>query len=115
MTMTKGYTWLLMAREKAQSAPAGSRRSPDAQGGEEIRLFVRGDESIRITTHPPSMIHVFGPGRVQKSHEFASAAEFGKFLDSFGQQMQASGWTLLDVTERRQGLGRTDQMEGPRS
>jgi len=114
--MTKGYTWLLRGREKARSAPAGTRLSPDAQGDEEIRLFVRGDESIRITTHPSSMtLQVFGPGRVQKSHEFTSAADFGEFLGSLRQQMMAGGWTLLDVADRRQGVvGRSDQMEGRR-
>ena len=117
MTMTRGSTWLSIGRESARPAPAGTRLSPDAQGGEEIRLFVRGDESIRITAHPPSMtLHVFGPGRAQKAHEFTSATDFGEFLDSFGQQMLASGWTLLDVADRRQAVvGRTDQMEGRRS
>ena len=114
MTKKKGYTWLLFGRESGRSASAHTRRSPNAEEGEEIRLFVRGDESIRITTHPPSMTaRVFGPGRLQKSHEFASAADLGKFLDSLGQQMMAGGWTLLDVTDRRQVVvGRTDHLEG---
>jgi hypothetical protein len=114
--MKKGYTWLLRGRESARSASANTRRSPNAEEGEEIRLFVRGDESIRITTHPLSMTaHVFGPGRLQKSHEFASAADFGEFLGSLRQQMMAGGWTLLDVADRRQGVvGRSDQMEGRR-
>jgi hypothetical protein len=103
--MNKGYARFLIGRESARS---------NAQGGEETRLFVRGDESVRITAHPAAMtLQVFGPGRVQKSHEFASAADFGKFLDSFGQQMLANGWTLLDVAERRQAVaGRADQMDG---
>ena len=112
--MTKGYTWLLLGRGSARSASAHTRRSSDTEGGEEIRLFVRGDESVRITTHPSAMTaHVFGPGRQQKSHEFSSAADFGEFLDSLGQQMMAGGWTLLDVADRRQVVvGRPDQMEG---
>ena len=111
--MTRGYTWLLIGSE-ARPAPVGAELSPDPQSGEEIRLFVRGEESIRITTHAPSMtLHIFGPGRMQKSHEFTSAADFGEFLDSFGQQMRATGWTLLDVTDRRHVVpGRTDQIEG---
>jgi hypothetical protein len=111
--MKKGYTWLLRGRKSARSASAHTRRSPNVEG-EEIRLFVRGDESIRITAHPPSMTaHVFGPGRLQKSHEFTSAADYGEFLDSLGQQMMAGGWTLLDVADRRQVVvGRTDHMEG---
>jgi|SRR5688572_32995953 hypothetical protein len=114
--MTRGYTWLLIGAESARPAPASTRRSPDPQSGEEIRLFVRGQESIRITMHPSSMtLHVFGPGRTQKSHEFTSAADFREFLDSFGQQMLASGWTLLDVADRRHVVpGRIDQMEGRR-
>jgi hypothetical protein len=113
--MTKGYTWLLLGRESARSNPANTRRSPAAKEGEEIRLFVRGDESIRITMNPSAMTaHVFGPGRLQKSHEFSSAADFGEFLDSLGQQMMAGGWTLLDVADRRQVVvGRTDQIDGP--
>jgi hypothetical protein len=106
--MTKGYKWLLIGRESGRS-----RRSPGGQSDEEIRLFVRGEESIRITTHPPSMtLQVFGPGRLQKSHEFTSAADFGEFLNSFGQQMLANGWTLLDVADRRHVVvGPTDHVE----
>ena len=113
MAKKKGYTWLLLGRESARPTPVNTRRSPNVEG-EEIRLFVRGDESIRITTHPPSMTaRVFGPGRLQKSHEFTTAADFGKFLDSLGQQMMAGGWTLLDVADRRQVVvDRTDQIEG---
>ena len=100
-----------MGPESGRPAPVGTRLSPDAQGGEEIRLFVRGEESIRITTLPPSMsLKVFGPGHLQKSHEFTSAAEFGEFLDSFGQRMLASGWTLLDVADRRQAVGGREEI-----
>ena len=114
--MTRGYTWLLIGPESPRPAPSSAQPSSDAEGGEEIRLFARGEESIRITAHLPTMtLHVFGPSRLQKSHEFASAADFGEFLGSLRQQMMAGGWTLLDVADRRQGVvGRSDQMEGRR-
>jgi hypothetical protein len=57
-------------------------------------------------------LQVFGPGRQQKSHDFTSPAEFGEFLDSFGQRLLATGWTLLDVSDRRQAGAGRNQLEG---
>jgi hypothetical protein len=95
--MKKGYTWLLIG-----SKPGPSTQSPGGTDGEEIRLFARGDESVRITTHTRTLtVHVFGPGRQQKSHDFGTADAFGKFLESLEQQMRSGGWTLLDVPDRR--------------
>ena len=65
-------------------------------------MFARGDESVRITTHTHTLtINVFGPGRLQKSHGFGTAAALGEFLQSLEEQMLGNGWTLLDVPDRR--------------
>jgi hypothetical protein len=94
--MKKGYTWLLIGRDSTPGQPTD---------GEEIRLFARGDESVRITSHARTLtIHVFGPGRLQKSHDFGTADTLGKFRESLEQQMLSSGWTLLGVPDRRKAL-----------
>ena len=114
--MTRGYTWLLIGPESPR--PASDAQPPSAAPDEEeVRLFARGEESVRITTHKPSLtLHVFGPGRVQKSHDFASTAALGEFLQSFERQMLGSGWTLLDVPDRRKVVvGRIDGIEERRT
>jgi hypothetical protein len=71
-------------------------------GEEETHLFARGHESIRITVQPAAMtLHVFGPGRVQKTHQFTSAADLVEFLQSYEEGVVQNGWTLLDVNDRR--------------
>ena len=110
--MTRGYTWLLTGPESARPAPV-QRQLPPVPEGEEIRLFARGEESVRVTTHSPTLtLHVFGPGRFQKSHDFGTTAALGKFLELFEQQMLSAGWTLLDVPDRRKVvIGRIDHIE----
>jgi hypothetical protein len=110
--MTKGYTWLLIAPEQKRAA-ASDPQSPGVPDAEAIRLFVRGDESIRITTHNRTLsLSVFGPGRVQKVHEFTTTAALGEFLQTFEQQMLGNGWMLLDVTDRRKVVrGRIDPVD----
>jgi hypothetical protein len=99
--MTRGYTWLLIGPDSTRSAPAHTQ-GPPVPNGEEVRLFARGEESVRVTTHSATLtLHVFGPGRFQKSHDFGTAAALGEFLESFEQQMLSSGWALLDVPDRR--------------
>jgi hypothetical protein len=107
--MTKGYNWLLIGPD--QTRPAAS--DPDLLSAvtteQEGRLFVRGDESVRIITQNRTLsLNVFGPGRVQKIHEFTSTAALAEFLRSFEQQMLSNGWMLLDVADRRK-VGRADR------
>ena len=111
--MTKGYTWLLTGTEQKRAAAADPTSPLAAANTEGVRLFVRGDESVRITTHNRMLsLSVFGPGRVQKVHEFTSTTALGEFLESFEQQMLGNGWMLLDVADRRKVVrGRTDQID----
>lgn len=71
-------------------------------------LFVRGEESIRITRHPTrTTLRVYGPGLLQNSHEFESTASLEKFRQSYEERVLRNGWVLLKVTDRRaSGRGR---------
>ena len=100
--MNKDYRWLLIGPDnpRASHTEAGTSLLPDE--ADDVHLFSRGQESIRITIRTGMrMLHVFGPGRVQKMHEFSSVEDLHEFLQSYEEGVRASGWTLLDVTERR--------------
>jgi hypothetical protein len=100
--MTKSYSWLLIGPEQGRSASSDAHPPAPVPGEGEIRLFVRGDESVRVMAHNRTLsLQVFGPGRVQKVHEFSSTVALGDFLQSFEQQMLGNGWMLLDVGDRR--------------
>jgi len=100
--MNKDYRWLLIGPEQSRSPQPSSNSSLPPQEGDEIHLFARGQASIRILIRPTTKtLHVFGPGRVQKLHEFASATELADFLESYERGVVENGWTLLDVNERR--------------
>jgi hypothetical protein len=111
--MTKGYTWFLTGPEHKRAAALDAQSPSAISSTEAVRLFVRGDESVRITTHNRTLsLSVFGPGRVQKVHEFTSTEALAEFLESFEQQMLGNGWMLLDVADRRKVVrGRIDQAE----
>ena len=115
--MTTGYTWLRIGPESLRSTPSGAQPLSPGPDGEDVRLFARGEESVRITAHVPTLaLHVFGPGRVQKSHEFGSTTALVEFVQSFEQQMLSSGWVLLDVPDRRKVVtGQIDHVEARRS
>jgi len=99
--MNKDYRWLLIGPEYPRGSESDTETSA-APVGEAVRLFARGHESIRITIRAGMhTLHVFGPGRLQKQHDFPSAAELEQFLESYEKSMVEGGWTLLDVTERR--------------
>jgi hypothetical protein len=106
--MTRDYRWLLIGaghgrepHQEPHSTPA-ARRAPAGADGEDVRLFVRGDESMRFVIRAARhTLHVFGPGRVQKVHEFPGALELQAFLTSYEQRMLDTGWALLDVSDRR--------------
>ena len=100
--MNKDYRWLLIGPEPARGPQSGADPSGAAQPGDEVRLFARGHESIRIMIRAGMRtLQVFGPGRLQKLHEFPSAAELEQFLQSYEKGVMENGWTLLDVTDRR--------------
>ena len=103
--MNKDYRWLLIGSEQSgqnRSSQPSANSSLPPQEGDEIRLFARGQESRRITIRPRTRtLQVCGPGRVQKLHEFSSAAELAEFLELYERSLVDSGWTLLDVNERR--------------
>ena len=99
--MTGSYKSLLIGDETPAPHP-GSNASPPLPGAEEIHLFVRGYESIRILIgRATKTVQVFGPGRVQKVHEYSTAAELQELLHSYEQSVLAGGWILLDVNDRR--------------
>jgi hypothetical protein len=100
--MNKDYKWLLIGPDAPRSLPTDAS-TPLLHGEpEDIHLFSRGQESIRISIRSGMRtLHVFGPGRVQKMHEFSSVEDLREFLRSYEEGVRASGWTLLDVTERR--------------
>ena len=100
--MTRSYRWLLIGDEHSPAPHPGSNASPALPDAEEIHLFVRGYESIRILIRPATKtVQVFGPGRVQKLQEFTRTTELEEFLKAYERGMLESGWTLLDVTDRR--------------
>ncbi len=103
--MHKDYRWLLIGPEQpgqTRSSQPSSNSSLPPQEGDEIHLFARGQESIRITIRPTTnTLQVCGPGRVQKLHEFSSATELADFLQSYERGVVDDGWTLLDLNERR--------------
>jgi hypothetical protein len=99
--MNKGYRWLLIGPEHPRR-PQSEMETMMVSGEQETHLFARGQESIRITVHPATMtLHVFGPGRLQKMHEFTNAAELVEFLQSYEEGVLQNGWRLLDVDDRR--------------
>jgi hypothetical protein len=100
--MNKDYRWLLIGPDNPRASQADAATSLLADEPEDVHLFSRGQESIRITIRSGMRtLHVFGPGRVQKMHEFSSVEDLREFLQSYEEGVRASGWTLLDITDRR--------------
>jgi hypothetical protein len=64
-------------------------------------LFVRGEESIRITTGPARTLLIFGPGEARQSCDFTDAAALTHFLESYQQRLLDDGWILGIIAERR--------------
>jgi hypothetical protein len=66
-------------------------------------LFVRGEESIRMTTKPTGgTLLIFGPGEANQSYDFLDAAALRTFLESYQERLLNDGWVLAIVAERRQ-------------
>lgn len=65
-------------------------------------LFVRGEESIRITTGPQGTLRIFGPMDASQSCDFSDAASLEQFVASYQQRLLNDGWVLAIVAERRQ-------------
>jgi hypothetical protein len=65
-------------------------------------LFVRGEESIRLTTSPRGTLLIFGPGDAHQSCDFTEAATLMQFVESYQQRLLDDGWVLAVVAERRQ-------------
>jgi hypothetical protein len=100
--MHKDYRWLLIGAEQPRQPQPAANTSLLLRDPDEIHLFARGHESIRITIRTTTKtLLVFGPGRAQKFYEFATEAELQEFLQSYEQDALKNGWTLLDVNDRR--------------
>jgi hypothetical protein len=65
-------------------------------------LFVRGEESIRITTAPQGTLRIFGPRDASQSCDFTDATSLEQFVESYRQRLLNDGWVLAVVAERRQ-------------
>ena len=66
-------------------------------------LFVRGEQSIRITrASTGKRLLTYGPADAKHSHDFTSAASLEEFLESYQQRLKNDGWVLAIVSERRQ-------------
>ena len=65
-------------------------------------LFVRGEESIRITTGPQGTLRIFGPREANQSCDFSDAASLDQLVASYQQRLLNDGWVLAIVAERRQ-------------
>jgi hypothetical protein len=64
-------------------------------------LFVRGEESIRVTATPTGSLLIFGPGDAHQSFDFTEAATLTQFMESYQQRLLGDGWVLAIVAERR--------------
>jgi hypothetical protein len=66
------------------------------------KLYVRGDESVRLTTMPLAlMLLVCGPGATEQLHRFNSEAALDAFQRAHEDALVAAGWTLHVSTDRR--------------
>lgn len=65
-------------------------------------LYVRGDESIRVTRLPTGVtLLVFGPLSAEHSHQFDSEATLKEFWHWYEQHLLAEGFVLQERVERR--------------
>ena len=109
--MTKGYRWLLIGPEspppRPPATPSPAPVTAPAIDGDEHHLFVRGEESIRITIHGGRRaLNIFGPGRSQKRHTFTNGNDLEQFLVAYVRSILDSGWERFGVAERRTGSRR---------
>jgi len=66
-------------------------------------LFVRGEDSIRITTAPTGgALVVYGPREANQSYDFADAGSRRQLRASYQERLLNDGWVLAIVAERRQ-------------
>jgi hypothetical protein len=66
------------------------------------KLFVRGEESVRLTTLPHALtLLVCGPGRTEQRHGFDTEAALDAVQRAHEEALIAAGWTLHVTSERR--------------
>lgn len=74
---------------------------------EAVWLFVRGNESVRITrsTEPDglSRIVVEGPGRTSKTHQCDTLADCMRLQQQIDADLMAQGFQVQHSSERRTG------------
>jgi hypothetical protein len=77
-------------------------------------LFVRNDESIRVTRDSSAFVLlVCGPGSAEHSHHFDSETSLEDFRAWYEQLLESEGWTLKGALERRVTVDRSDVPQGP--
>jgi hypothetical protein len=78
-----------------------------------VWLFVRKDESIRMTRDPNAFsLLVCGPGSTEHSHHFDSEASLEEFRGWYEQRLDSEGWALKGAIERRISGDRSDTPQG---
>jgi hypothetical protein len=84
----------------------------------EAWLFVRGEESVRMTRLPlGATLLVCGPGHAEHSHHFDSEASLEEFRRWYEQRLFSEGWAVQGTVERRSRDARPPELErrrGPR-
>jgi hypothetical protein len=79
-------------------------------------LFVRGGDSVRViraaTPEGGVRLHIYGPGNIQETHEFANVVACTTREAEIEQELVADGFTLEQFTDRRSGIDRRHTPRG---
>lgn len=68
----------------------------------QAKLFVRGDESIRLIRFPAGRtVQTFGPIHARQVYEFDSEISLEEFWQSFEARLLGDGWIVHRVADRR--------------
>jgi len=65
-------------------------------------LFVRGEESIRISSPTSATLLACGPGIAKRAYNFDNPASMQEFLQSYQERLLSEGWVLAALAERRE-------------
>ena len=67
-----------------------------------VWLFVRGQESIRITRDRTELgLFVYGPAAAEQVRTFESVDGLKEYMEGLTQELQAERWTLHATLDRR--------------
>lgn len=81
-----------------------------------VRMFICEPDTVRwetrITDGRGLELKVFGPGLLRREHTFPDALSLVEYQVQFERQLLSNGYTLLPLSERRDGY---DRRRRPRS